>query len=105
MINGVTGLAITNLDGLDEYDTLKICTAYDIDGTVVDLPPADRDAWDRAVPIYEELPGWKVDTTACRNYDELPANAKAYLTRFAELCDAPVAFVGVGPDREQTIVA
>ena len=77
----------------------------DIDGTVVDLPPADRDAWDRAVPIYEELPGWKVDTTACRNYDELPANAKAYLTRFAELCGAPVAFVGVGPDREQTIVA
>jgi len=104
MINGVTGLAITNLDGLDEYATLKICTAYDVDGKVVDLPPADRDAWDRAVPIYEELPGWQVDTTACRSYDELPANAKAYLTRFAELCGAPVAFVGVGPDRAQTIV-
>jgi adenylosuccinate synthase len=104
MINGVTGLAITNLDGLDEYATLKICTAYDVDGQVVDLPPADRDAWDKAVPIYEELPGWQVDTTACRSYDELPANAKAYLTRFAELCGAPVAFVGVGPDRAQTIV-
>ncbi len=104
MINGVTGLAVTNLDGLDEYATLKICTAYDVDGQVVDLPPADRDAWDRAVPIYEELPGWQVDTTACRDYNELPANAKAYLTRFAELCGAPVAFVGVGPDRAQTIV-
>jgi adenylosuccinate synthase len=104
MINGVTGLAITNLDGLDEYATLKICTAYDVDGKIVDLPPADRDAWDRAVPIYEELPGWQVDTTACRSYEELPANAKAYLTRFAELCGAPVAFVGVGPDRAQTIV-
>ena len=104
MINGVTGLAITNLDGLDEYATLKICTAYNVDGKVVDLPPADREAWDHAVPIYEELPGWQVDTTACRNYDELPANAKAYLTRFAELCGAPVAFVGVGPDRAQTIV-
>lgn len=104
MINGVTGLAITNLDGLDEYETLKICTAYDVDGQIVDLPPADREAWDKAVPIYEELPGWQVDTTACRNYDELPANAKAYLTRFAELCGAPVAFVGVGPDRAQTIV-
>ena len=104
MINGVTGLAITNLDGLDEYATLKICTAYDVDGQVVDLPPADREAWDKAVPIYEELPGWQVDTTACRSYDELPANAKAYLTRFAELCGAPVAFVGVGPDRAQTIV-
>jgi adenylosuccinate synthase len=104
MINGVTGLAITNLDGLDEYATLKICTAYDVDGQVVDLPPADREAWDKAVPIYEELPGWQVDTTACRDYNDLPANAKAYLTRFAELCGAPVAFVGVGPDRAQTIV-
>jgi adenylosuccinate synthase len=104
MINGVTGLAITNLDGLDEYATLKICTAYDVDGQIVDLPPADRDAWDKAVPIYEELPGWQIDTTACRDYNDLPANAKAYLTRFAELCGAPVAFVGVGPDRAQTIV-
>ncbi len=105
MINGVTGLAITNLDGLDEYETLKICTAYDIDGATVSLPPSDRSAWDRAVPIYEELPGWKCDTTACRTYAELPTNAKAYLNRFAELCDAPVAFVGVGPDRVQTIIA
>ena len=105
MINGVDGLAITNLDGLDEYQTLKICTAYDVEGLVVDLPPADRDAWDRATPIYEELPGWQVDTSACRSYEDLPDNAKAYLSRFAALCGAPVAFVGVGPDREQTIVA
>lgn len=105
MINGVTGLAITNLDGLDEYDTLKICTGYEVDGKVVTLPPSDRSAWDIAMPIYEELPGWKTDTSACKNYVDLPANAKAYLTRFAELCGAPVAFVGVGPDREQTLVA
>jgi adenylosuccinate synthase len=105
MINGVTGLAITNLDGLDEYEKLKICTAYDVEGVLVDLPPADRDAWDRATPIYEELPGWQEDTTACRSYEELPDNAKAYLSRFSALCGAPVAFVGVGPDREQTIVA
>ena len=105
MINGVTGLAITNLDGLDEYEKLKICTAYHVEGVLVDLPPADRDAWDRATPIYEELPGWQEDTTACRSYEELPDNAKAYLSRFSALCGAPVAFVGVGPDREQTIVA
>jgi adenylosuccinate synthase len=105
MINGVTGLAITNLDGLDEYDTLKICIAYDIDGTFTSLPPSDRSAWERAKPIYEVLVGWKCDTTSCRSYDDLPTNAKAYLTRFADLCDAPVAYIGVGPDREQTIVA
>jgi len=104
MVNGVTGLAVTNVDGLDKYETLKICTSYDIDGTIHELPPADRSAWDRAVPVYEEIPGWQCDTTACTRYDELPANAKAYLTRLGELCGAPIAFVGVGPDRTQTLV-
>ena len=105
MVNGVTGLAVTNLDGLDAYDTLQICTGYDIDGTIHDLPPADRSAWDRAKPVYETLPGWKSDTTACTSYQQLPEKAKAYLSRLGELCGAPIAFVGVGPDRAQTLVA
>jgi adenylosuccinate synthase len=104
MVNGVTGLAVTNVDGLDSYDTLQICTGYDIDGTLHELPPADRSAWDRAVPVYESLPGWKSDTTACTRYEDLPANAKSYLNRLSELCDAPLAFVGVGPDRTQTLI-
>jgi adenylosuccinate synthase len=103
MVNGVTGLAVTNVDGLDEYEELQICVAYDIDGTRHELPPADRSFWDRAKPIYETLPGWKQDTTACTAYSDLPTNAKAYLTRLSELCDAPIAFVGVGPDRKQTL--
>lgn len=104
MVNGVTGLAVTNVDGLDEYETLKICVAYDVDGVRHELPPADRSAWDRAIPIYEEMPGWKSDTTECSRYAELPANARAYLDRLSVLCDAPIAFVGVGPDRAQTLV-
>jgi adenylosuccinate synthase len=104
MVNGVTGLAVTNLDGLDEYAELKICTAYDIDGTLHELPPADRSAWDRAVPVYESLPGWNSDTTGCKHYADLPANARAYLDRLAALCGAPIEFVGVGPDRTQTLV-
>jgi adenylosuccinate synthase len=104
MVNGATGLAVTNLDGLDNYETLRICTGYDIDGTVHELPPADRHAWDRATPIYEELPGWQQDTTATTAFDQLPANAKAYLARLSELCGTPVKFVGVGPDRAQTLV-
>ncbi len=104
MVNGITGLAVTNLDGLDEYDTLQICTSYDIDGQVHDLPPADRSAWDRAKPIYESLPGWKSDTTACTDYHKLPEAAKCYLKRLSELCGAPISFVGVGPDRKQTLV-
>ena len=103
MVNGVTGLAVTNVDGLDEYETLQICTHYEIDGISHELPPADRKAWDRAVPVYETLPGWKSDTTGCTSYDELPVKAKAYLTRLAELCGAPISFVGVGPDRVQTL--
>jgi adenylosuccinate synthase len=103
MVNGVTGLAVTNLDGLDAYATLQICTGYTIDGALHTLPPAERSAWDRAIPVYETLPGWNCDTTACTRYDDLPAAAKAYLARLAELCDAPISFVGVGPDRTQTL--
>ena len=64
-----------------------------------------KSAWNKAKPVYETLPGWKSDTTKVTRYEDLPANAKAYLTRFSELCGAPVAFVGVGPDRVQTLIA
>jgi adenylosuccinate synthase len=105
MVNGVTGLAVTNLDGLDAYDTLRICTGYTVDGVLHTLPPAVRDAWDRIVPVYETLPGWLSDTTGCSRYADLPAQAQTYLARLAELCGAPIAFVGVGPDRAQTLTA
>lgn len=104
MVNGTTGLAVTNLDGLDEYETLRICVAYDIDGERHELAPADRHSWDKAKPIYEELPGWLSDTTGCTAYDQLPENAKAYLQRLSDLCGTPIQFVGVGPDRAQTLV-
>lgn len=105
MVNGVTGLAVTNVDGLDKYETLSICTGYDIDGEIHDLPPASRAAWDKAVPVYETLPGWQSDTTEITRFEDLPANAKGYLNRLSELCGAPIAFVGVGPDRAQTLIA
>lgn len=104
MVNGVTELAVTNLDGLDETTTIQICTGYEIDGTIHDLPPADPQAWERAKPVYESLPGWLEDTTAARSWNELPVNARAYLTRLGELAGAPVKTIGVGPDREQTIL-
>ncbi|MBK1825405.1 adenylosuccinate synthase [Haloferula rosea] len=104
MVNGTTGLAVTNVDGLDDYETLRICVAYDIDGVRHELAPADRRAWERAQPIYEELPGWQTDTTGCTSYADLPEKAKAYLQRLSELCDTPIQFVGVGPDRDQTLV-
>jgi adenylosuccinate synthase len=104
MVNGVTDLAVTNLDGLDERTSIDICTAYRIDGEDHIYPPADREAWNRAEPIYETLPGWQEDTTACRTWESLPENARNYLTRLAELSGAPIKYVGIGPDRDQTIL-
>ena len=104
MVNGVTDLAVTNLDGLDELEEIQICRAYDLDGTEQSFPPAQRDAWERAKPVYESHAGWKSDTSGCRAWDDLPENAKAYLNRLSELADAPIKYVGIGPDREQTIL-
>lgn len=103
MVNGVTDLAVTNLDGLDESAALKVCTAYEIDGIEHPFPPAERGAWERATPVYESLPGWQADTSGCRRFEELPENARSYLGRLADLAGAPVRYVGIGPGRDQTI--
>ena len=104
MVNGVTDLAVTNLDGLDERTEIKVCTAYDIGGTEYLFPPARRDAWAQAKPVYESHPGWGSDTSGCRSWDDLPRNAQNYLNRLSELAGAPIRYVGIGPDREQTIL-
>ena len=77
---------------------------YEINGEIHQFPPAEREYWDVINPVYQEVPGWQCDTTKCRTWDELPELAKAYLTRIEELTGAPVKYVGVGPDREQTII-
>lgn len=103
MFNGFSEMAMTNLDGLDECDTIKICTGYELDGEILEYPPALIEEWETCKPVYVELPGWKQDISSCRTWDELPANCKAYVKRFGELIGCPVTTVGVGPDREQTI--
>jgi adenylosuccinate synthase len=104
MVNGVTDLAVTILDGLDERETLKICVGYNIDGEIHEFPPAERDHWDKIVPVYQEMPGWQQSTSGCRSYQDLPAAARDYLDRIEELTGARVSYIGVGPDREQTII-
>lgn len=103
MFNGFDEMAMTNLDGLDERDTIKICTGYRLGDQVLDCPPALMEDWDRCEPIYETLPGWKQDITSCTTWEQLPENCKAYVKRFGEVIGCPVGSVGVGPDREQTI--
>ena len=103
-VNGLTHLALTKLDVLSAFDTIKICVAYDVDGARYTTVPEHESAFADAVPVYEEMPGWSCDISQCRTFDELPERARAYVARIEELAGVPVAFVSVGPDREQTIV-
>ncbi len=103
IVNGTHRLAVTNLDGLDDLETIRVCTAYELDGSRIDVPPSTAAEWKRCNPVYEEFPGWRSDITTCRSYGELPENARRYLGVLAELTGARVSLVGVGPDRKQTI--
>ncbi len=102
-INGVTAIALTRLDVLDQLPTIKVCTAYQLDGERTHSLPASGGALFRAKPVYEERPGWNEDTSGVRRFRDLPENARAYVRRIEELVGAPVHLVSVGPEREQAI--
>jgi adenylosuccinate synthase len=103
-LNGFTALAVTKLDVLDGLPELKICIGYEIDGQAVDRVPVTTDL-ERASPVYETWPGWQVSTRDARRWGDLPAAARAYLGRIAELAGgAPIRYVSVGAAREQLIV-
>ena len=104
LVNGMTDLAITKLDVLDDLQEVKICIGYQYQGQKVDEFPADLYTFGNCEPIYEVLPGWQASTCACRSYDELPTNAKRYLQRITELTGVQISLVAVGADREATIV-
>ncbi len=103
-INSISGLCITKLDVLDGLETVSLCTGYKLDGTVIDVPPVDTDAFARCEPIYENMPGWSESTFGVTSYEALPANAKAYLKRLEEVVETPIDIISTGPDRDQTII-
>ncbi|MDO1509049.1 adenylosuccinate synthase [Neisseria sp. Dent CA1/247] len=104
-VNGISGMCITKLDVMDGIEEIKICTGYQLpDGSKTDILPFGADAVEGCTPIYETMPGWTESTFGVKEFDKLPANAKAYLKRIEEVCGAPVAIVSTGPDREETIV-
>lgn len=103
-VNGVTEIALTLLDVLSGFDELKVCTAYDINGQqTVDFDPSAA-SLDTATPVYETLPGFSQDITGARSISDLPSQARAYIDRIQHYVGVPVSMIGVGPDREQTIV-
>jgi adenylosuccinate synthase len=103
-INRFDAVCITLLDVLDAFDEVGICVAYRLNGEEVASFPASIAIAERLEPVFETLPGWNRDTTGVRRWDELPEAARRYLDRLSEVVGAEVGLVGVGPDREQSIV-
>lgn len=103
-INGMTGISLMLLDVLDAFDTIKLCYQYDYKGEKIDHFPARLEIIEECKPVYKELPGWKCDISGCRNFDELPQQAKDYIKAIEETTGVPVKIISVGPRRDQTIV-
>ncbi|MBI4697037.1 MAG: adenylosuccinate synthase [Gammaproteobacteria bacterium] len=104
MMNSISGLCITKLDVLDGIDEIRICVGYRTPKGDIASAPLGAEAMAEVTPIYETLPGWKESTVGIREYDRLPANARRYLDRIAEVCDSSIDMISTGPDRADTIV-
>ena len=102
--SSVSGLCITKLDVLDGLDALQICVGYRLNGAESPEPPVGVGGYADVEPVYEELPGWRESTVGITDYAALPANARRYLERLAELVGVPVDMISTGPDRGETIV-
>ena len=102
--SGMNGIALTKLDVLDGFETLKICTGYALDGEVLDYLPTAAEAQARCTPIYEDLEGWSDSTAGARSWADLPGAAVKYVRRIEELIGCPVAMLSTSPERDDTIL-
>ncbi len=102
--SGIHGIALTKLDVLDGFETIKVCTGYRLDGVTLDHFPASQKAQARVEPIYEEIEGWQAPTAGARSWADLPAQAIKYVRRIEELIGAPVALLSTSPERDDTIL-
>lgn len=103
-VNGLTGLAINHVDTIGKLGKIKLCVAYKKDGAQIGYFPASLKELAKCEPVYEEFEGWEIDSAKVKKYEDLPENAKIYLARIEELVGVKVKLVGIGKDREQTIV-
>ena len=104
LINGISGICLTKLDVLDGLSEIKVCTGYKLRGETIDILPLDADEIVACEPIYETFPGWEGTTFGLTKWDDLPANARAYLECVQRLIGAPIDMVSTGPDRDHTIL-
>lgn len=104
LANSLSGIVLTKLDVLDEFTTVQICTSYRYKGKIINTLPFDNQMLLRCEPNYEELPGWKQSTYGLTHYDQLPKNARRYISRLEALCQVPIVIISTGPERHQTIM-
>lgn len=103
IINGMDGIAVTNLDGLDGLESIKVCVAYKLDGKLIDYPPSSASQLARCEPVYVEMEGWRQPTAGAKSYKELPGKARKYLDLLAKLTGTKLRIISVGPHRKETI--
>lgn len=103
-LNSLSGLCVTKLDVLDNFDTLKICTHYRLRGKEIFELPIDTTELAQCEPVYEELPGWNASTVGVKTFEALPKNAQEYLLRIEKLAGMPINIISTGPDRSETII-
>jgi adenylosuccinate synthase len=103
MVNGIDDIAITNLDGLDTVENIKVCVAYRHGKTQYDYIPNDAQILAKCTPVYVEFEGWRTPTDKCKTFKQLPKKAQEYVKAIAELSNARLFIASVGPGREQTI--
>ncbi|MBI3615279.1 MAG: adenylosuccinate synthase [Candidatus Omnitrophica bacterium] len=101
LLNGITEIAVTKLDVLDDSPRVKICTGYRLGEKFLEVPPAVIDRWSQIEPVYEEHPGWLMDTSQVSCFEDLPPAARRYLKRLEELLRVKISIVSVGSKREQ----
>ena len=104
MINGIDELAITNLDGLDHVDPIRVCVGYRLNGKRLDVPPCDAAQLDNCEPLYKEMRGWNQSTQSARKLSQLPSTARDYVKYISKLTGARLSVISVGPTRAQTII-
>ncbi len=105
MINGADYIALTKLDILSGMEKIKICVAYELDGKIIDYPPATVEELARCKPIYIEVPGWPEDISACQSFEDLPENAQNFCLAVERQTGIPIGIHSVGPSKEETIVS
>jgi len=103
-LNSLTGICLTKLDVMDGLKEVKICTAYKLNGELIDVPPIGAEKYAQCEPVYETMPGWQGETVGRKSMDGFPDGALAYVKRLEELVGVPIDIISTGPERTETII-